>query len=413
MISDNMAEAITRHSTQSFEKMVDPSKITIQRIFRNHWEEFLNDPQVKKNGIRTVVIREVDKMMSCGTIDAGFEVYQCPNCHKNHIICYTCKSRFCNSCGVQYAKERAKNISEYTLDVPHRHVVFTLDERLRVLFQADRKMLDLLFDAAKDTLFYVFDKMNGKKKTFIPGFILTLHTFGRALNWNPHIHCLLTEGGIDDQNNYKPVSYINYQSLRKSFMKCLLDRMKAYYAKKDERLLKAFKTLVSTLYNEKTNGFYVNAPKMKTKQGKDAIVNYIIRYTGRPVMAQSRILDYDKKKKMIHYYYEDHKTEERIEVEESVIELMKKLIIHIPDEQFKMIRYYGIYATCNHRKKPKVREMLKKAISKFKEILSYRRQLIQVFNTDPLLCCCGHYMEFVDYYIPPSRKNGDTYDEPT
>ncbi len=45
---------------------------------------------------------------------------------------------------------------------------------------------------------------------------------------------------------------------------------------------------------------------MKNKKGKEAVVNYIIRYTGRPVMVQSRILDYDKTTKQIHYYYEDH-----------------------------------------------------------------------------------------------------------
>ena len=65
-------------------------------------------------------------------------------------------------------------------------------------------------------------------------------------------------------------------------------------------------------------------------------------------MAASRILSYDYHKKSIHYYYEDHKTEKRIEVKESVIDFMKKLVTHIPESQFKMIRYYGLYATCNH-----------------------------------------------------------------
>ena len=72
--------------------------------------------------------------------------------------------------------------------------------------------------------------MNGKKKTFTPGFILTLHTFGRDLKWNPHIHCLITEGGMDEDSHYKVINYINYETLRKSFMASLAKRMREFYA---------------------------------------------------------------------------------------------------------------------------------------------------------------------------------------
>lgn len=71
--------------------------------------------------------------------------------------------------------------------------------------------------------------MNGKSHTFKPGFIFTLHTFGRTLNFNPHIHCLVTEGGMDEENHYKAINYINYETLRKSFMKQLLDNIKKFY----------------------------------------------------------------------------------------------------------------------------------------------------------------------------------------
>lgn len=93
---------------------------------------FLADPIVLKNGVRPVVLKEVERMMCCGTTDSGFEIFACPHCHKTHIICYSCKSRFCNSCGIKFAKQRAETISNMTLNVSHRHVVFTMDERLRV-----------------------------------------------------------------------------------------------------------------------------------------------------------------------------------------------------------------------------------------------------------------------------------------
>ena len=223
MISDNLAAPLHKIATKSFEKLSDSDKITIQRLFVRFWDDFLNDPQVIKNGVRPVVLQEVERMMTCGTVDAGFEIYECPNCKNAHIICYTCKSRFCNSCGVKAAKQRAEYLSNAVLDVSHRHVVFTIDKRLRVDFKKDRLLLNALFEAAKDTLFYTFNQMNGKDKTFTPGFILTLHTFGRDLKWNPHIHVLLTEGAMDEDNHYKVINYINYAVLRKSFMSLMLE----------------------------------------------------------------------------------------------------------------------------------------------------------------------------------------------
>ena len=110
MISDSLAKPISKVATKSFSHMSNSKKPSIQLIFHNHWEEFLTHPDVIKNGMRPIVPIEVEKMLSCGTIDAGFEIYECPNCHKSHIICYTCKSRFCNSCGTKQAKIRAQDL---------------------------------------------------------------------------------------------------------------------------------------------------------------------------------------------------------------------------------------------------------------------------------------------------------------
>lgn len=410
MISDNLAKPLSKVASKSFSKMKKPNKITIQKIFFDNWDAFLDDPEVLRRGLRPIVIKEVEKMISCGTLDSGFEIYECPNCHKTHIICYTCKSRFCNSCGIKYAKSRAESISKNTLSVRHRHIVFTIDKRLRDYFLKDRNLLNVLFDSAKETLFYTFDKMNGKDHIFKPGFILTLHTFGRSLNFNPHIHCLCTEGAMDEEHKYKAIKYINYATLRKSFMKQLLDNIKAYYSDHPTYLNK-FKILVNELYKDKKNGFYVNAPKMKSKVGKAAVISYIIRYTGRPVMASSRIVSYDKEKKMIQYYYQDHETKKRIDVDEHVFEFIKKLIMHIPESQFKLIRYYGLYATCNHHHKDEVKRILSITKTSYLKKVSYRQDLINTFDTDPLLCDCGHYMKYLDYWVPPSKRKGADHND--
>jgi hypothetical protein len=157
-------------------------------------------------------------MMDCGTLAAGYEIYECPDCHRSHIICYTCKSRSCPSCGVKYAKQRAANVSSHTLDVDHRHIVFTIDDRLRQWFKEDRHMLNFLFDSAWKTIMYSFKKNCRKDDTFTPGVMITLHTFGRSLIWNPHVHCLVTEGGM---NKKAPLFISNKEFLSGTTKRCL------------------------------------------------------------------------------------------------------------------------------------------------------------------------------------------------
>ena len=82
---------------------------------------------------------------------------------------------------------------------------------------------------------------------------------------------------------------------------------------------------------------------------------YVVRYTGRPAIAQSRILDYDGS--YVTYYYERHEDGKRIEEKIHVYEFIKLLIKHIPDKNFKVVRYYGIYAK-EHKHSKKLIKLL-------------------------------------------------------
>ena len=78
------------------------------------------------------------------------------------------------------------------INVKHRHCVFTIDENLRDFFLKERSLLDCLFHSVSSVISRMFFELN-KSKNFTPGFIMVLHTFGRDLKWNPHIHCLISE----------------------------------------------------------------------------------------------------------------------------------------------------------------------------------------------------------------------------
>ena len=117
MLHDNLAKPITNTAAKAFQHHYDPDKPTFKLIFFHHWESFLAACKAKNIVIPEYKKYEVERTMACGTLDMGFEVYECPNCHRHHIVCYTCKSRFCNSCGTKMVRQRAFRIANSSLTV--------------------------------------------------------------------------------------------------------------------------------------------------------------------------------------------------------------------------------------------------------------------------------------------------------
>ena len=364
----------------------------IKEILTDHWDEF---DELYGYRTRDVVKKEVKKIIKCGSLDNGYIEYECPSCKEVKKVGFRCRSRFCNSCGKVYVDNRAENMVSKLVNSVHRHMVFTIPQELRKLFQKNRKLLSLLPKCAADTLKSWFEERN-KKEKYTPGIVAVIHTFGRDLKWNPHVHILVTEGAAGESVDWLKVSYIPYDMLRKRWQKLLLDGLTKEVGKRNIQNLK------NKLYRRNKDGFYVHAkPKVKNEK---AATQYVGRYTGRPAIAQSRIRDYDGEK--VTFYYDDHNDGKRKEVTLDAIEFIKKLVIHIPEKQFKMIRYYGIYGK---NAKPREKLIMMKSISdKVKEFKrkqdNWRVRIMKAFGHDPLKCeKCGKTMVFSDVY---SKKYG-------
>lgn len=107
---------------------------------------------------------------------------------------------------------------------------------------------------------YYYKRMN-KSKNYEVGVITVIHTFGRDLKFNPHIHALVTEGALDRNKEWKKVEYISYDYLRKAWQKLLLDLMLKWFPG-DAKI----KRLVTDLYKRYEHGFYVNAEQRKQEK---------------------------------------------------------------------------------------------------------------------------------------------------
>ena len=359
----------------------------LQQIFTDYYEEieYILHP-------RKTEMENIDKMIHCADPSFGGAMYGCPHCGKLKFVPFRCHSRFCPTCGNKYTMDRTTSMSFKLVNVTHRHCVFTIDENLREFFLKDRSLLDCLFHSVNSVITRMFFKMN-KSKNFTPGFIMVLHTFGRDLKWNPHIHCLISEGGYSDDGFWRNVKHFDYTFLRNAFRTALLNEM-------ESKIGSSFKKVKAKCYREHQQGFYVYAkPNLCDPR---IVVKYIGRYLGRPVIATSRIDKYDGE--MVTFHYNRHEDEQYIEETIPAMEFIQRLIRHIPEKHFKMIRYGGIYA--RHRE---IDSKLYRAISKSKHHIyrsfnQWRTAILSSFGYDPLVCPdCQHRMEFLELYFNHQR----------
>ena len=332
-------------------------------------------------------MENISKMIHCGDPSYGGAMYGCPDCAELKFVPFRCHSRFCPTYGNKYSMERSTSMSFKLIRCSHRHLVFTIDESLRHFFLVDRSLLNCLFLAVRSVILRMFHNMN-KSKNFVPSFICVLHTFERPLEWNPHIHCLLTEGRYSDNGFWRVVKHFSYPYLRTAFQTALLNEMQA-------QIGPSFKKMKASIYRRDKKGFYVYAKSNLCDP--DTVVTYISRYLGRPVIATSRIDSYDGEQ--VTFHYNRHEDNTYIERTLPVPEFIKLLIQHIPEKHFKMTRYYGLYA-----RDREIDKRLAKAVPKPKHKIlldfnQWRTLILLSFGYDPLECPnCGQKMIFLELY---------------
>jgi hypothetical protein len=356
----------------------------IRLILEDHWEGFL---KIYGEKVRDNVKKEVEKVLKCKDIGYGYISFKCEECNTIKKVGFTCKSRFCTSCGKVYVDNWIDSMLENLINVKHRHIVFTIPEELRKFFGEDRQRLKILSKCAAKAVTSWMHSLN-KKEEFTPGIVTVIHTFGRDLKWNLHVHMMVTEGGKGNITEWRHIRHISYEALRKRWQKILLDEVTVVI--KDR---KKARDLKNKLYKEKDKGFYVHA-KTEIKSAKTA-AKYVGRYVGRPAIAESRIINYDGQN--VTYKYTRHEDNKVIVETVHVYEFIKKIIIHIPEKNFKMIRYFGLYSRRTKGKTNFIKMIDEKILKVRKSIANWEYRILATFGVDPCRCPnCKGKMKFYD-----------------
>jgi hypothetical protein len=384
-------------------------KNIFKRIISENWEAFKKKHPSYDNPQYEDVVQ---KALLCGTEQGGYTEYRCNDCGQGvKRIPFTCKSCFCLSCAKVYTDDVVSQVSKMLRPgMRYRHVVLTIPKQLREIFYRDRKNGKLL-SAFMRTGYKCVEEVAGVvvKREVKIGMIMVLQTHGRSGHYNPHLHILMTSGGINEnRKEWRELKYLPFEIIHTKWQYHLLKMMKEQVPTED------MKKMVDSLYKKYTKGFVANASKGEAPEKAKGLAKYLAKYMASPPISVRRIIKYDGK--MVTYWYDDHETGTRKEETIDVLTFMGRMVQHILPKGFQRIRYYGLQATRTYKKWSQV---IKEGIKNFSKTVkgvyevvtsrNYRKRYMESSGKDPLECSfCGCGMKIWKIWHP---KYGVIYDE--
>lgn len=303
---------------------------TVKSILQERWPTYL-----ETHTPRDIELKEVEKALTCYEKERGCFVYRCSNCSLEHLVKIGCNSRLCSYCGKHYADNWSESLSKKMFKVKHRHIVLSIPDILWDWLKENRGCWKDYMDSSILTLNDIFSQM--LKKDIKVGAIVILHPFGKDLNFKPHLHLLITEGGFDSNNNFIHEYFIPAKSFRKKWQ---------FHVLKVLQSCGLPTSLASQCYGKYHSGFYVWVDGAGRIKNIKTVSKYLGRYVRHPSIANSRIVKYENG--MVTFYYRISPDSDEIKfVSKPVDDFIESILQHLPESQFKMIRYYGAYSRNN------------------------------------------------------------------
>lgn len=344
--------------------------------------------------------KAVSLISKCKTGELGYVASFCAACGYTEIHNRSCNNRNCPCCQAPMEKKWViQRESEMIPDITYYHVVFTVPHELNDLIFANQKVLyKLLMKTVGDTLITLCQDKKYMGAT--PGIIEVLHTWGSTLLFHPHVHCIVSGGGLTKDNRFVKSKhkgfFIPVRVLGKLFRGKLLAALKKLYAKGELQFTGRCASLqnrynwsefIDKLYR---TDFFPFAKETFNDNG-DAM-KYLARYAYRTAISESRIKSVDDES--VTYTYKDYKNggvqAERTVTGEDFIGLF---LMHVLPQGFHRVRFCGFLANCHKTKKLKLIHSLLNSVYKGDPVKGLKAAelmyLLYGVRIDQCPCCHG------------------------
>jgi len=285
-------------------------------------------------------------ILKCRTPIMGGKVYYCADCKKYEYSYHSCGNRNCPKCQNDKANLWLEKNKQLLLPVNHFMVTFTIPAELRAVARSNQKLFySILFRASSQTMakLALDPKYVGGK----PGMIGILHTWSRTLIYHPHIHYIVTGGGLSENKKVWNKSRNNFLFPVKALSKIFKAKFRDELQKEN---LSIFNSIPTNIWKK---AWVVNS--IPVGKGERAL-KYLAQYVFRIAISNSRIISCEKGK--VTFNYKESKTNRWEIMTIQAEEFIRRFLQHVLPAGFVKVRYYGLFAVKNRTLLKKTREML-------------------------------------------------------
>ena len=296
------------------------------------------------------MIRAAANIIRCRTEHLGSHFESCDCGRLAKLEFNSCRHRACPQC---QGGRRAD-----LLPCDHAHIIFTVPEQLNVLWQFNRDLFaEMLMTAARMSLEELLadPKYLGAK----PGIISALHTWGRSLSIHPHVHCLVTAGGVDAEGRFirsKRSTLLPYRVLHAKFRGKLCDFLKKAVTS-GKLVIPPLMTAAKchSLLN-RMGRIRWNVRQQELYRHGVSVAGYLARYMSGGPISDKRILSVTDSE--IVFLYRDHRDGEQKKMKLTPHEFLDRWFEHVPPRSLRAIRRGGLYSNCWRRKRQAIAAQL-------------------------------------------------------
>jgi len=333
--------------------------LTIQQILHQGYAAF-----ERSHALPSYVRKAAWALLVCRTAVLGGHIQACPEGHVERVWYNSCRHRLCPQCAWIQVERWLVTQKARMLACEHYHVIFTLPDELRGLWLANvRPMTTLLFAAVHETL----DELLGDEKYLgaCPGIIAALHTWSQTLVLHPHLHCLVTGGGLTEAGDWRPVRnglLLPVRVVMAVFRGKLLAALdtavhEGTLTLPDGMAMRHWGTLRHKLGRQKWNVHI----RERYPHGA-GVLTYLARYIRGGPLANRRLVACEQGVVTFRYRLngegsgDEPMPQGRIGV--SIEEFLRRYLVHVPPPGTRVVRAYGLYAPTKREALASCREQL-------------------------------------------------------
>jgi hypothetical protein len=365
--------------------------IEVADIFCEHGPAYRESQRLPRNHLRVMRAIEV-----CRTAVLGGHKDKCDNCGHLEISYNSCRNRHCPKCQTLRKERWIEARSEDLLPIEYFHVVFTIPSGLNPLVSINPKVLyDILFRSVSET---IVELANDPKHLGARiGIIGILHTWGQNLMDHPHIHCIVTGGGLSPEGSCwvscRKDFFIHVKVMSALFRGKFLDLLKNSFKSGDLvfpgsishlKEPRAFESFRKQFYHKKWV-VYCKPPF----DGPMGVLQYLGRYTHRIAISNNRIIAIqDGNVSFLWRDYADDNRQKTMTLKAD--EFIRRFLLHVLPSRYVRIRHFGLLA--NRRRKDNIascRECLGSGKTITKEKIrqeTWQEQLLRICGIDVTSC---------------------------